>query len=267
MTRPPQIEKDRAQEAGQDKRILQLKLAGFTERQVSEQVGIPKSTVHDRLTHVIREMVQPPAEEYVAEREAELQDLYQRSYHDLVTADDAADRARALAACVRINESRRRLRGADAGESLSVTVERRSDLEAAAVTEAILAALDGLRLEGSRRNYALELAQHALATIGEEHPIPPPPPPDDLPPEPYVDPAKRFVIVDGVQYERPRDQLPRALPPGSSQRPAETGTPLGGSPVPPDGQPRADGRSQAKVDAILAEAWKVLEETEDDDED
>lgn len=265
MNRIPQGQPNRAIKAERDRHIYEMRVAGMTERQIAADVQLAPSTVHEIIMGGIAERIGPVAQEYADAREAELVDLWSRAYviaHDPERADDV--RLRALDRCLRINESRRRLRGADAGESLSVSIERRSELEAEAVTAAVLAALDGLRLEGSRRTYAIELAQHALATIGEEHPIPPPPPPADMPPEPYVDPHRRFVIIDGVTFERPQHQQRRALPPGRgsvrlSERPGEAG----GGPVPGSG-PEDGAEAVARgLEALRRDLPELFEEDDD----
>jgi hypothetical protein len=108
-------------------------------------------------------------------------------------------------------------------------------------TAAILAVLTGLRLTGPRRDYALALAQHAIDHEGDLEAPGAPPMPDDLPPEPYKDPAGRYVIVDGVMYERPERDRPKALPPGPS-----AGRSPGSGPVPPAGSP------EDAVDTVMA---------------
>lgn len=68
----------------------------------------------------------------------------------------------------RIEERWAKLNGADAGQELKIALERRADLEATVVTEAILAGFDAIEMDPGTRQRALEAAQARMATIESE---------------------------------------------------------------------------------------------------
>ena len=68
----------------------------------------------------------------------------------------------------RIEERWAKLNGADAGQELKIALERRADLEATVVTEAILAGFDAIEMDPGTRQRALEAAQARMATIEAE---------------------------------------------------------------------------------------------------
>lgn len=68
----------------------------------------------------------------------------------------------------RIEERWAKLNGADAGQELKIALERRADLEATVVTEAILAGFDAIEMDPGVRQRALEAAQARMAVIEAE---------------------------------------------------------------------------------------------------
>ena len=68
----------------------------------------------------------------------------------------------------KIEERWAKLNGADAGQELKIALERRADLEATVVTEAILAGFDAIEMDPSTRQRALEAAQARMAVIEAE---------------------------------------------------------------------------------------------------
>lgn len=68
----------------------------------------------------------------------------------------------------KIEERWAKLNGADAGQELKIAMERRSDMEATVVTEAILAGFDAVDMEPGARQRALEAAQARMAVIDAE---------------------------------------------------------------------------------------------------
>ena len=68
----------------------------------------------------------------------------------------------------KIEERWAKLNGADAGQELKIAMERRSDMEATVVTEAILAGFDAVEMEPGVRQRALEAAQARMAVIDAE---------------------------------------------------------------------------------------------------
>jgi len=69
----------------------------------------------------------------------------------------------------RIEERWAKLNGADAGQELKIALERRADLEATVVTEAILAGFDAVEMAPDVRQRALEAAQARMATLEDEY--------------------------------------------------------------------------------------------------
>jgi hypothetical protein len=211
----------KAARAERDARIYALAVAGQTERQIAAEVGLSPARVHGIIAEEIGRRVGPPAEEYAARRDAELQELWTRSF--ALVADPAKDpdtQLKAMATALRVNESRRKLRGADAPEALSVQLDRRLDQETEAVTMAVLAALKVLRVEGERRTAALEAAVAALGGDPEPEPLPPAPSACT----PYVADGGLYIDgPDGIRYRvvaQERQPSPvvaqLALPPGPS---------------------------------------------------
>lgn len=81
---------------------------------------------------------------------------------------DDAPVLQAVDRLTRIEERWAKLNGADAGQELKIALERRADLEATVVTEAILAGFDAIEMEPGVRQRALEAAQARMATIEAE---------------------------------------------------------------------------------------------------
>lgn len=213
--------RSKAARAERDARIYALAVAGRTERQIAAEVRLSPARVHAIVAEEIGRRVGPPAEEYAARREAELHDLWSKAYDVLESKGaDADTRLKALATALRVNESRRKLRGADAGETLTVSLERRLADETEVVATAVIAALKALRIDGERQRYALEAAAKVLG--GEPDPEPLPPAPTAC--TPYTEDGVMFIDgPDGLRYvvarvERaPSPTVSRlALPPGPS---------------------------------------------------
>lgn len=233
MGAPPQARPNRAQHADRNTTIFNLRVAGLTERAIAAEVGLSQQRVHEILNEEIGARVGPAAEEYVTLREAELSALWKRAYTIMATADDADTRLKAMDRLVRINESRRKLRGADAPEALSIALDKRMDEESADVVVAVIAAVQAVSaalpdLDGTFRQklqqYALEMAGRAL----------------------QADP--------GPEPEAPRPQL--ALPPGPSAPEPET--------------PQSYRRERDSADDVLAQLAKFEDEfgdLEDGDDD
>ncbi|MFG2729473.1 hypothetical protein [Streptomyces canus] len=237
MAAPPQARPNTARQADRNSTIFNLRVAGLTVRQIAAEVELSPTRVHEILNEEIGARIGPAAEEYVALREAELSALWKRTFAIMARAEDADTRLKAVDRLVRINESRRRLRGADAPEALSIALEKQADAEAADVTVAVIAAVQAVAaalpdLDGGFRQrlqqYALEIAGRTLVS------------------ETGGDP--------GPEPQAPRQQL--ALPPGPSASEEPT--------------PRR-WRERDSADDVLAELAKIQDEfgdllnEEDDD--
>lgn len=70
---------------------------------------------------------------------------------------------------LKIEERWAKLNGADAGQELKIALERRADLEATVVTEAILAGFDAVDLTPDVRQRALEAAQARMTVLENEY--------------------------------------------------------------------------------------------------
>lgn len=226
MGRTPQSSRGKAERAQRDAKIYQLAVAGRTEREIAGVVGLSPARVHAIVAEEIGRRVGPPAEEYAQRRDVELAELWRRVFTAMVSTEDADGRLKAVDRLVRINESRRKLRGADAGETLTVSLERRLEDETAAVTDAVLAAMRAVGIDGERRQHALEAAAAVLR--GEAEPEALPPAPDVC--APYTEHGVMFIDgPDGIRYRvaaverQPAPVVSQlALPPGPSATRAQS---------------------------------------------
>ncbi|MEV1063031.1 hypothetical protein [Streptomyces sp. NPDC050263] len=226
----------------------------LTERQIAAEVGLSQSRVNAVVEQRIAQQLGPVVGTMVAVRDAELEDLWRRGRAQYARADDPETKLKAINVLRGLNESRRRLHGADAPEALTVSSERRVDEESVDVVEAITAGLAAVSLPQDRQQYALEAAAGRLRAVGGGEFAPPEPlPPPASAPTPYTEDGVMFIDgPEGLRYRvvavEPQDaptvtQL--ALPPGpSARRP-----------------PRDD------ADSVLAAARALLEEDEDEDDD
>ena len=243
MVSPPQQKLSVGVVAGQQEQVFQLKLAGWSYQRIADHVGISVGTVSNRLKAAIADHVGPLAEEYVDTREAELSDLYAKAYRLAIdTKRDDDVRLRAINTCAKLNESRRKLRGADAPQALTVSLDRRSDAESAVVAEVLVmvipAVAEAAGVDQGRRaqleRYGLELAQWALTGRQGDRP---------------ECPAQRLAITAGTRGAESRSDGP---------------SPAGGPPVPwtPGGD--AAGGVLAALDAFEREFCPL--DGDDDDE-
>ncbi|MFE1441564.1 hypothetical protein [Streptomyces sp. NPDC058739] len=171
-------------EPGQvDDKILGLASAGLSVRRIAAEVGLPKSTVQDRLSGLLRTRTQRASAEFVAMREVRLEDLFRRAYASLAGAEKGSDTwSRAWDRCIRAEESLRKLKGADAPEAMTIALERRVDEEATDVAEVLLKVIPevleaaGLDLgrQGQLTRFGLELAGWYLRSVTGEDPGPRP---------------------------------------------------------------------------------------------
>lgn len=251
MSAPPQRRLNAAQRAERAEKVFRLKLSGLPERRIAEVIGLSQSQVNKIVAQEAARRVGPVADEFVTMRDAELTELWRHVFTAMASAEDADGRLRAVDRLVRINESRRRLRGADAGETLTVSLERRADQETDAVVTAVLTALRVLRVDGERKQYALEAAATVLRGDPE---------PEELPPAPaacapYV--ADGALFIDGPGGIRYRVVAEERIP-----------SPTVAQLALPPGSPRAQQRdgADAVLDALADFEAEFPDAFEDDDD-
>jgi hypothetical protein len=129
------------QRAEQQAECLKLKLAGWRQDQIAEQLGLPEQTVSMRIKKALNSMVQPAAEELRKEEIARL-DKYLKALdevieHGAVTHDqkgnsyvDEAKRSQAISTAVRVAERRAKLLGIDMPQQIDVKHEHIGSVEA-----------------------------------------------------------------------------------------------------------------------------------------
>ncbi|GGJ68051.1 hypothetical protein [Streptomyces lacrimifluminis] len=118
--------------------MLSMAAAGVTVRRIAQEVGLAKSTVHDRLSLLLRTQTQRASDEFIAMREVRLEDLYRRAYGSLTRMEKDSDAwGRAWDRCLRPEESLRKLKGADAPEAMTIALERRAESQAEMTVTAI----------------------------------------------------------------------------------------------------------------------------------
>jgi len=264
MAKPPQARSNGATVAEQMTKVFQLKLSGWSHDRIAAELGISHGTVANRLDAAITDLVGPAAHDYVDAREAELVDLFARAYRLAVTATDPDAKLKAIDRCVKINESRRKLRGADAPEAMEIALDRRNEVESEMVSEAIIAAMADL--SPAERAYRLELAARRMIELDGGTPEGPPPerpePDADARPDvagPYKNgTAPAYVVHNGRRYRDEGEHRPADLPALEGEVVAEYEDDAPGTPGGPSG---------ARMAAILAEADALLAEEDDDEED
>ncbi|MDX3666969.1 sigma factor-like helix-turn-helix DNA-binding protein [Streptomyces europaeiscabiei] len=112
MGMPKRVDAKRAEQA---RRCYELDLAGFSQRQIAEKVGISQTTVHNRLKEHIHNRVHRKADEW---RDRQLDDLMVLR-RKLVGAIESGD-IKAIGQAVRIWERISRLMGTDSATLFKV---------------------------------------------------------------------------------------------------------------------------------------------------
>ncbi|MFF0015210.1 hypothetical protein [Streptomyces sp. NPDC005374] len=176
MAQPSQGRPNRAALAERNAKIFNLKIAGVPEREIGREVGLSQARVNEIVRAEVARRVGPVTEAYADQREAELTALWRVTYREQVTAKSPADRLRAIDRLLKINESRRRLRGADAPEAMEITHTANIELSAEATVGAVRAALDAVSLPPDRLAHALNAAVAFLEAAGSGETFTPPEP-------------------------------------------------------------------------------------------
>ncbi|MFD5078055.1 hypothetical protein [Streptomyces sp. NPDC058371] len=230
MGAPPQLRRRRAATAERDEKIFKLKVRGLTERQIAKEVSLSPGRVHAIIEQRIAAHLGPVVGSMVAVRDAELSDLWLKAQAQYAAANDPDTKLKAINTLRAVNESRRRLHGADAPEALTVSLEHRISEESAEVVEAIMAGFAAVGLPPDRRAYGLEAAAGRLKALeGGEFTPPEPMPPLAVAPTPYTEDGVLYIDgPDGLRYrvaavepQRAPTVAQLALPPGRSDRPPD----------------------------------------------
>lgn len=202
MVQPAQQRPNTAMHAERDAKIYRLRIAGLTERAIASEVDLSQPRVHEIITEQVAAHIGPVAEEYADHREAELDALWRVAHREVITAKSTADRLKAVETCRRINESRRRLRGADAPEAMEVTLTKQLDLASEAAVGAVKAALDAIALPPDRAQHAISAAVGFLEAAGAGEPfVPPEPVSSGSTAAPYIDNGAMFIDgPSGLRY-------------------------------------------------------------------
>ncbi|WP_405906344.1 hypothetical protein OG742_11400 [Streptomyces sp. NBC_00828] len=256
MAAPPQARPNPAQHAERDAKIYRLRIAGLTERAIAAEVELSQPRVHEIITEQVAEHLGPVSEEYADHREAELDALWRVAHREVIIAKSTADRLKAIETCRRVNESRRRLRGADAPEALEITHSANIELSSEVTVGAVMAALEHVSLPPDRRTAALEVAGAFLESTASGEPFTPPEPiSSGITAAPYIDNGVMFI--DGPGGLRYRVSAVENQPGSTVDRAA----------LPPAERPADDADVVTEeLDLIEAEFAEILEEVEDDDE-
>lgn len=183
MARPPQREPNPAVIADQTAECYELKLRGWTHRQIAAHLGLSVGTVHNRIQSEIDARVQPLAAEMRAVT-ADRLDHMRRKVHEVldrhhVTVSNGKviylgdeplqDDGPVLAAVDRLNRIEERwakLFGLDAPQQLDIVQEQRIDLDSELVADALDAVFNALDLTEEQRATALGVAQQRLSEAG-----------------------------------------------------------------------------------------------------
>ncbi|MEV2227010.1 hypothetical protein AB0H69_00305 [Streptomyces phaeochromogenes] len=258
MVQPPQQRTNGARRAERDAKIFALKVAGVPEREIGREVGLAQSRVNAIIHTEIARRIGPVAEEYADHREAELVGLWRTAYREAVNAKTTADRLKSVETCRRINESRRRLRGADAPEALEITHSANIELSSEVTVGAVRAALDSISLPPDRLAHALDVAGVFLEATASGEPFTAPAPMSSgITAAPYIDNGAMFI--DGPGGMRYRVVATERQPGETLDRPA-----LPPARMPDEGEADPDVILH-EIEVIEAEYADLLEEVEDDD--
>ncbi|MFJ6895641.1 hypothetical protein [Streptomyces hokutonensis] len=255
MAQPAQQRPNRAATAERNAKIFNLKIAGVPEREIGREVGLSQSRVNKIVADETARRIGPLAEAYADQREAELTALWRATYREIVTAKSTADKLKAVETARRINESRRKLRGADAPEAMEITHTANLELSSEVTVGAVQAALASISLPADRMAHALSAAVAYLEASGSDQPYTPPATMSPgLGAAPYVDNGVMFIDGPPGSGLRYRVAATERQPGETVERPA----------LLPARPADADVNTE-ELDLIEAEFADILEEANDDD--
>lgn len=224
---PKRIDAKRAEQA---RRCYELDLAGFSQRQIAEKIGISQTTVHNRLVEHIQNRVHRKADEW---RDRQLDDLMVMR-RKLVGAIESGD-IKAIGQAVRIWERISKLMGTDSPQQLAVAVSTNDS--------------DGQEVQ---RMLAEMFGQPTTGQVipGEVEPTEPPTPRKKRPP--YI---SNVAVTNVGKPKHTPDEFPNAIP--ANARPAEAQEEFE-----PEPAPRPKPRRRGKP--IPNPAHQFLRDSDDD---
>lgn len=150
---------------GRDHEIWQRYVGGWTQARLAAEYEVSQQRISQVLSE-IRASIPDTARTDAALLARERTDALLAAVWDDAMSGDT----RAVTAALRVLERQARALGTDAPEPLSVSLERRLDVEGDVVVDAISAVIDVLGLDEERRQLALSAAVAKLS--GEELPAP-----------------------------------------------------------------------------------------------
>lgn len=163
----------RAQVAERRRKATEMVLAGHTYEQVAEAL---KDMGYKSRAHVFNDLklARQQANADTAENLAEMRELTNARYERLLLAHwpaAAMGDEKSSKIALQILAQQATLNGTNAPKDLNIRLERRQDMEALLVTEAVLAALDAAGIPPELRMRALEAAQQRLTEVGDDQVI------------------------------------------------------------------------------------------------
>lgn len=159
----------RAQVAERRHRATEMILAGHTYEQVAEAL---KDLGYKDRAHVFNDLkrAREQSNKETARGLEELRELTNARYERLLTAHWPAALSgdeKSTRAVLQILTQQATLNGTNAPKDLRIQLERRNEMEAVLVTEAVLAAFEAAGLPPELRMQALEAAQQRLAEVDD----------------------------------------------------------------------------------------------------
>lgn len=238
MGAPPQARPNTAINGERDVRILRMRVAGLTERQIAAEVGLSQPRVHTIIAEAIRSRVEPEvddlrklAQERLDDQRRSLNAVRTRRHYvvqsgkvikddDGIPLIDDGPVLAANAALLKIDEREARMYGLD---RLEAAMAQRLELEAQVTTSAILNTLDDVmralpdldvRHREALRTWALERAQAHVDAFAED---------TDGAEVPWTEPPRaQLALMAGPAAERPSPaRSPHSWPSGPDDPPRQ----------------------------------------------
>lgn len=140
VRQPPQRKPNTAALALEAAQCFDLKVQGYSLRQIAELTGLSKDTVSNRIRHAVDTMISPRVEDYRALQDQQIDALEAEVLAVMRTVDQPETRLKAVDRLVRLMERRARLHGIDAPVKVDATITQQTQQEIE--LEALFANLD-----------------------------------------------------------------------------------------------------------------------------